>query len=271
MADPPLEKRSPRSRERPAGHLRFVQGKERTLEFSASSDLPISTVYADREVLIHTPAAMNIRQTLEGCTPPLLFNHNRDDYIGVVESARYEANRLIVVVRFDTHPRAEQVYQSILNGTLSGVSIGYEPLEWTTAADGTLVITKWRWLEISITPMPADKTVGIGRNEPPIKEYSIMTEQRGNYAHHPESIEGERDRVNALHMLGQRDSVPRERVQKWIENGATLEDALRETFTERQRREPAPRPISIAVAFRFETLSLTSPCPPDTVHIRLLG
>jgi hypothetical protein len=59
------------------------------------------------------------------------------------------------------------------NGILRGVSFGYEVLEEEyieagESKDGfvgpAVLVTRWRALEISLTPVPADFTVGVGRS-----------------------------------------------------------------------------------------------------------
>lgn len=51
----------------------------------------------------------------------LLFNHDWDDYVGVIEKAwKGPDNRGYATVRFDTHPKAEQVFNSVKTGIMKG-------------------------------------------------------------------------------------------------------------------------------------------------------
>lgn len=98
----------------------------------------------------------------------LLFNHNWDDYIGVVEKAWIsEDNRCYAKVRFDEHEQSNKILNSIKTGILPGVSFGYEinKAYKIDDIDGTeayrVAVTPF---EISVVTVPADPTVGYGRS-----------------------------------------------------------------------------------------------------------
>jgi HK97 family phage prohead protease len=78
-------------------------------------------------------------------------------------------------IEFDTDADAETIYQKVKNGTLKGVSVGYQVDSWEevmpnkTSADGRFsgpcsIARKWAPYEISIVSVPADPTVGVGRD-----------------------------------------------------------------------------------------------------------
>lgn len=98
----------------------------------------------------------------------LLFNHDWNDYIGVVEKSWVKGNKAYATVTFDTHERAEQIYTSVKNGTLQQISVGYEVLEANQVEkiDGIeayeVVILPH---ELSIVTVPADINCGIGRSK----------------------------------------------------------------------------------------------------------
>lgn len=97
----------------------------------------------------------------------LLFNHDWDDYIGVIEKAWVGAdNRGYATVRFDTHEKADKIFQSVKSGILPGVSFGYEITKaWEVQSLDTTEAFRVSTLpfEISIVTIPADPTVGYGR------------------------------------------------------------------------------------------------------------
>ena len=104
----------------------------------------------------------------------LLYNHHRDEVLGKVERAWIEGNRGKAIVVFDDDEYAETIYQKVVNGTLKGVSVGYRVKLWEFVERGEVssngkytgpcdVATSWMPFEISIVSVPADPTVGVGR------------------------------------------------------------------------------------------------------------
>ena len=138
-----------------------VSTDTRTLDLSFASDVPYLRSFGYEIIDMATIdfSRLNNRAIL-------LFNHDWDDYIGVIEKTWVNGNKAYATVRFDTHEDAEKIYQSVLNGVLHQVSFGYEIVKAETvdAIDGidaykVSVIPH----EISIVTVPADTTVGVGR------------------------------------------------------------------------------------------------------------
>lgn len=104
----------------------------------------------------------------------LLFNHDTDRVLGKVKRAWVENQRGCAEVQFDTDDDAEVVYQKVQSGTLKGVSVRYtvdaveEISPGKYSADGHVgpctIIRQWTPLEVSIVSVPADETVGVGRD-----------------------------------------------------------------------------------------------------------
>lgn len=146
-------------------------GNERKFTLSFSSEEPYERWFG-LEILDHSPGAVDLQRINDiGC---LLFNHNRDAVIGKVNRAWVENNRGYAEVEFDTDAESEIIYQKVKNGTLKGVSVGYridsieEVMAGKTSADGRFtgpceIARKWWPFEISIVSVPADATVGVGR------------------------------------------------------------------------------------------------------------
>ncbi len=106
-----------------------------------------------------------------GC---LLFNHNRDRVIGRILEAKSDGSRCHARVQFDTDEASEIIHQKVQGGTLKGVSVGYIVDSWEEvmpgkkSADGRFtgpcdIAKRWEPYEISIVSVPADPTVGVGR------------------------------------------------------------------------------------------------------------
>ena len=147
------------------------EGNERKFELSFSSEEPY-TRYWGVEILDHGEGCMDLTRLQEiGC---VLFNHNRDAVIAKVNRVWTENNRGKAEIEFDTDEDAEKIYQKVKSGTLKGVSVGYvvdtweEVLSNKESADGRFrgpcrIARKWTPYEISIVSVPADATVGVGR------------------------------------------------------------------------------------------------------------
>ncbi len=146
-------------------------GNERKFILSFSSEEPYERWFG-LEILDHSPEAADLTRINQiGC---LLFNHNRDMVIGKINRAWLDGNKGYAEVEFDTDEQSEIIYQKVKNGTLKGVSVGYridmleEVQTGKTSADGRFtgpceIARKWWPFEISIVSVPADATVGVGR------------------------------------------------------------------------------------------------------------
>ena len=94
--------------------------------------------------------------------------------LGKVQKAWRQDNRCYARVQFDSDPESDVIYQKVQSGTLKGVSVGYMVDSWEEvmpgkkSADGRFmgpcdIAKKWVPFEISIVSVPADPTVGVGR------------------------------------------------------------------------------------------------------------
>lgn len=147
------------------------EGNERKFILSFSSEEPYNRGWCI-EVLDHAPGAVNLTRLND--IGVLLFNHKRDEVLGKINRAWVEGNRCYAEVEFDDDEKAEVIFKKVKSGTLKGVSVGYriesieEVMPGKTSADGRFVgpcdiARKWEPFEISIASVPADPTVGVGR------------------------------------------------------------------------------------------------------------
>ena len=148
-------------------------GNERKFTLSFSSEAPYDRPFFGREILDHSPEAVDL--TRLNAIGTLLFNHNRDAVVGKVLRAWIDGNRGYAEVEFDPDEQSETIYQKVKGGTLKGVSIGYaitnteKVREGTRSTDGRftgpcVIARRWWPYEISIVSVPADGTVGVGRS-----------------------------------------------------------------------------------------------------------
>ncbi|MBS0448578.1 MAG: Mu-like prophage major head subunit gpT family protein [Proteobacteria bacterium] len=136
---------------------------KRTVPASLSSDAPV-TRGGEIEVLRHDAASIDLSRAASGI--PLLVGHDRSALpIGVVEGVRLDGARLVGVLRFSQAARAADVWQDVVDGVLTGISIGYsvDPTK-LVPIEGSFEATSWALLEASLVSVPADPSVGIGRS-----------------------------------------------------------------------------------------------------------
>ena len=155
------------------GSIRALEGdgNERTFELSFSSEEPY-TRWFGQEILDHSAGCVDLTRLNEiGC---VLFNHDRDEVIGKITKAWIDNGRGMATIEFDSDEASEVIYQKVKGGTLKGVSVGYLVDNWEevmpnkTSTDGRFmgpcsIAKKWAPYEISIVSVPADPTVGVGR------------------------------------------------------------------------------------------------------------
>lgn len=151
--------------------IREVEGEERTVELSFSSEEPYSRWWGI-EILDHTKGCVDLERLNQiGC---VLFNHKRDVVIGKIIKAWENDGRCLARIQFDDDQESEVLYKKVKSGTLKGVSVGYVVDSWEEvmpgkkSADGRFtgpceIARKWAPFEISIVSVPADPTVGVGR------------------------------------------------------------------------------------------------------------
>lgn len=141
----------------------FDEVQERTYEFPFSSEFPVAR-YFGNEILSHDANAADLSRLNDGA--PLLFNHNPDKVIGVVERAYIDDKRRrgYARVRFSRNAFAQEILGDVKDGVLRNVSFGYSIDRMEERGSGDYVATAWSPYEISVVSVPADPGVGIGRS-----------------------------------------------------------------------------------------------------------
>lgn len=145
--------------------VRSFDKDKRTVELAFSSEIEVERWFG-MEVLDHSPTSVRLDRLRDGGA--LLWNHDWDEQIGVVESVSIDQDRRgRAVVRFSRSKDADEIFQDVLDGILRHVSVGYlvlgAKLEETRGDVDVYRITDWEPYEISIVSVPADHSVGIGR------------------------------------------------------------------------------------------------------------
>jgi len=147
---------------------RAIDEDARTVEISFSSEAPVER-YFGIEILDHSAGSVILDRMNNGGA--FLVNHDTDDQVGVVESVVIDSADRVgrAVVKFGQSVRAKEIFQDITDGIRRSISVGYRIFEAVLESeiDGvdTYRVKRWEPLEISIVPVPADISVGVGRSE----------------------------------------------------------------------------------------------------------
>jgi HK97 family phage major capsid protein/HK97 family phage prohead protease len=237
-----------------------------TLSFPAASEAPVERWYGT-EVLSLAAGAVKLDRAAAGAMP-LLFNHNMDDPIGMIDGAHIAGNRLIVDAHLFATARAQEI-KTMIEGGLSNVSIGYRNLvvEENIKTD-TYVSTSWEPFEVSIVTVPADATVGIGRalseeNEvrilrtsktAVIAEGAIMADEAtatgaataGNVPIAAvNAVDLEKARKRAIETLCKANKLDEKYREHWISTGLSLENVAEDILRILEERGKSnPQPVS---------------------------
>lgn len=171
--------------------IRSADAEKRTVELSFSSEAAEIDRWWGIEVLGHDPGEVRMDRLKSGAA--LLVNHDRDDQVGVIESAELELQdrKGRAVVRFSKSARGEEIFQDVKDKIRTLASVGYSIIsaKEVEVRDGVPVyrITDWEPYEISIVSVPADTSVGVGRTaEIPQEERAEASPQSGAHPNTPQ-------------------------------------------------------------------------------------
>ena len=142
-----------------------IDDDSRVVEIAFMSEQPVEREINGQiynEILVTTPDSVDLTRLNTGA--PLLYNHNMDWLIGVVENARIDSDRVgRASVRFSATGFADQKYQQVKEGVLTKVSFGYNIRDYYFEGNN-LMVTKIEPYELSMVSCPGDNKVGVGRS-----------------------------------------------------------------------------------------------------------
>ncbi len=143
-----------------------IDEDKRLASVAFSSEEPVARGFGN-EVLDHSIKSVNLGRLRNGGA--VLWNHDPDQLIGVVEKASIDDDRRgRAVVRFADTPDAENVWQKVRQGIARQISVGYriDKLEKESEDETgpTYRVTKWTPHEVSFVSIGADSTTQVGRD-----------------------------------------------------------------------------------------------------------
>lgn len=148
----------------------------RTIEFSFSSEKPAKRYRRDKknklveyeEILLHE-SEENMDFSRLRAAGSLLYNHDSNQVIGRIDDVYYDAlnKKCRCRATFDEDYESYKIMDKVKSGSIKGVSFGYTINDFELRKENKvekLLATKWTPYEITITPIPLDENVGIGRS-----------------------------------------------------------------------------------------------------------
>lgn len=176
---------------------RAADDKDTRLAISISSETPVERYdwWDDErfmEVLDHSEKAVDLGYARDGL--PFLVGHDSRDMVGLVEDIALKDGKLRGLVKFSRSQRAKDVEQDMRDGIRKKISVGYtydreqSTREQKSPKDlPTVTLHRWKPLEASSVPIPADYEVGVGRSAELVAARSRHLSSKHNAA--PEKAE----------------------------------------------------------------------------------
>ncbi len=164
-----------RNFELPEDDIRAMTVENRRVSIAFSSETPVQRWYGI-EILSHNEGAI-----VRGLAQSALFNHNPDRIVGPFKETSYDDGKGRGEIGFDETDEGELAMKRVQSKSLRGVSVGYFVQKFHRLQPGeeyqlrtrkvkyrddmdTYIAEKWGPREVSLTPIPADTSVGIGRD-----------------------------------------------------------------------------------------------------------
>jgi len=137
---------------------RALNEEARTVEIAFSSETPVERDFG-AEVLDHNPQSVRLDRLNGGAA--VLVDHDTSDHVGVVESARIDADgKGRAVIRFSRSARGQEIMQDVMDGIRQLVSVSYKIHKYAREARKGLSdlvrVTDWEPFELSIVAIPAE-------------------------------------------------------------------------------------------------------------------
>ncbi|ALV25033.1 phage capsid protein [Campylobacter iguaniorum] len=202
-----------------------INKENKSIELSFSSTAPYER-YFGYEILSHDAKSVNLDRLNNSA--PLLFNHDVDDVIGVVENARIEEGRGKASVRFGNSKKALEVWEDVKDGILKNVSVGYmvDSMELRDKREiDTYEVTAWTPYEISIVSIPADNSVGVGRSDllTNLQRNQSKEEKMEEKINQNDLVKEERSRVKEINAIAKAHGFD-ELASKAVDEGSSVNE-----------------------------------------------
>ncbi|MEP9010027.1 phage major capsid protein [Enterobacter kobei] len=178
----------------------------RTIEVAFATETPVSRELEGElyyEILLCDENSVD--RTRINNKGAVLFNHDRDKLLGVVESTTIGADRVCrATLRISNVGLGNTMWSMIQEGILSHVSVGYNIYDYRIEAGNNIVVTRWEPSEISLCSVPADINSGIGRSDS--FEYELDT------AHEDDSLNSSNETSEEERLMEEQEGMEETRL-----------------------------------------------------------
>lgn len=179
---------------------------KRTIEVAFATETPVSRELNGElyfEILLCDENSVD--RTRINNKGAVLFNHDRDKLLGVVESTSIDADRVCrATLRISNTGLGNTMWDMIQEGILSHVSVGYNIYDYRIEAGNNIVVTRWEPSEISLVTVPADLHAGIGRSD--TLEFELAT------AHEDESLNSSEETTTEERLMEEQEGMEETRL-----------------------------------------------------------
>ena len=243
-----------------------VDDENKVVEISFSSEAPVKRWFGT-EILLHGDDNVDLKPFLEAGS--VLFNHNPDNIVAKPIKAWVDSSdkKGRATIQFGNTEEARKAYEQVKEGLLRGVSVGYAVDEWRYISEDEVwnnirgeayVATKWRAIEVSLTPIPADSSVGVGRNIETDRKGGVDMEQATQKTEErkeqkideeilkakKEAEKAERERIREIEAICETFGYL-DLKDKFVDEGTSV-DEVRRIVSERKKNEEEYRSVGVS-------------------------
>lgn len=183
---------------------------KRTIEVAFATETPVCRVLEGEqyyEILLCDENSVD--RTRINNKGAVLFNHDRDKLLGVVESTSIDADRVCrATLRISNVGLGNTMWSMIQEGILSHISVGYNINDYRIEAGNNIVVTRWEPSEISLVTVPADLHAGIGRSAGRDDDFAEELEE----AHEDDSLNSSNETSEEERLMEEQEGMEETRL-----------------------------------------------------------
>lgn len=220
--------------------------EERTLRAVISTGAPVER-WDGRGPFVET---LDLRGMTVAPHVPLLNSHSRgtlSDVLGSVVSTETKADRIEATLKLSRRDDVEDIVTDIVDGHVSGVSIGYRVQEWREEAESAgkprrKTATRWTLVEASLVVIPADASATLRGDQ---TMDPVTTQNTGEPAttpapqNTPAPVATRSEQNAAIRSIAELSGLPREWADQQIDAERSVEDVRAAAFDAMRARAAA--------------------------------
>jgi len=155
-----------------------LNAEQRRVALSISSETEEIHAWGTPQILLHEKSAVNLSRLRD--IGSVLLNHDPTKIVGRPENIRLDEKegKIRADIVFAPTDAGNEAMELVSGGFLRGASVGFKVNKWERVEDGKSwkspsgrsfsgpsdIATQWDIFEFSLTPIPADSAVGVGRS-----------------------------------------------------------------------------------------------------------